>query len=640
MNSAELSQLAEEVASPILIQVPEDSSDGTVRLFAPSTWSVERLQRWVARRWPDGLGILDSTRSDRLQDPSVGGHPVVAVRLRAGVQHPTPDDTLARFWSAASPELQQATLFLCELAGSLSGPRRRQLQRLVPRVASAGAALYCLVGLPEDRERRKADLNFVWALASQHQAGFVAGGPRMELVLPRTVVSQTNFAAIIPGGFEPTPQEIAQVQEVDIPILRAVVLLAPEDLGERRLRPAIWVDVSHRPDIKDIVRIHRFEPEGGDLDSAWGADFSPDAQHLILRGEFRRPASARFSLKFTLPRHLEWLDEVVRQRQLTMITSSPPASWSGSLDDEALHDLLSQSITLDIPTADDLSAFLLAWRRRYARFYGLPEEEGESDERMIVSKMLEIMPEEEQRLWLDSHYRHVVLGDVVAAVTYPGREDRLEAAISVIDRAVEAGLAHLGVPRGAINLPIRVEPRAVGRNAAKLEECSLILSSSYLRMLPRYYSSLEPAFRTWLHESIHARQPYADDWRSEFESWEGYEEGLADGMANVLCRWAGAIIPETTDYIAYVQAYEALAAVLQMSTWALMRRLWGFPTGRLREGLLSVVEAWYRQLTGRELSAEAVSRLRSVGDALFATGRTEPDRSDREVEALWRGALE
>jgi len=42
----------------------------------------------------------------------------------------------------------------------------------------------------------------------------------------------------------------------------------------------------------------------------------------------------------------------------------------------------------------------------------------------------------------------------------------------------------------------------VGRNAVKLEECSLIFSSSYLRMLPRYYSSLEPAFRTWLHESI------------------------------------------------------------------------------------------------------------------------------------------
>jgi len=250
------------------------------------------------------------------------------------------------------------------------------------------------------------------------------------------------------------------------------------------------------------------------------------------------------------------------------------------------------------------------------------------------------MPPIERRFWLDPRYRQIILGDVVAAITVPGREDRLEEAVAVVDRAIDVGLTHLGVPRGPIDLPIRVEPRAVGRNAVKREECSLILSSTYFRMLPRLYSSLEPAFRTWLHESIHARQPYVDNWRSEFEEWEGYEEGLADAMANVLCQWAGAVIPETTDYVAYVQAYQALAAVLQLSTWALLRRLWVFPTGRVREGLPTVVEAWYRQLTRRELSAEAVRRLRSVGDELFVTGRTEPDRSDREVEALWRGALE
>ena len=257
-----------------------------------------------------------------------------------------------------------------------------------------------------------------------------------------------------------------------------------------------------------------------------------------------------------------------------------------------------------------------------------------------VASILHALPEESRRFWLDPRCRHVILGDVVAAVTDAERADRLAEAVSVVDRAVEVGLAHLGVPRAAINYPIRVEPRAVGRNAVKLEECSLVLSSSYLRMLPRYYSSLEPAFRTWLHESIHARQPYAGDWRVEFEAWEGYEEGLADGMANVLCGWAGATIPEATDYVAYVQAYQTLTAVLQISMWTLLRRLWEFPTGRVREGLPSVVEAWYRELTGRGLSSDAAGRLQSTADTLFATGRTALDRSDREVEALWRGALE
>jgi len=249
------------------------------------------------------------------------------------------------------------------------------------------------------------------------------------------------------------------------------------------------------------------------------------------------------------------------------------------------------------------------------------------------------MPEEGQRFWLDVRYRHVLLGDIVAAVTYPGREDRLDEAVAVVDRAIEVGLAHLGVPRGAINLPIRVEPRTLGRNAAKHEDCTLVLSSSYFRLLPRYYSSPEPAFRTWLHESIHARQAYDDAWRAEFEPWEGYEEGLADGMANVLCGWADAIIPETTDYVAYVQAYRTLAAVLQMPMWELLRQVWPFPTGQVRSGLLTTVEERYYQLTGRRLTSATTSRFQSTADALFITGRTEVDRSDREVEALWREIL-
>jgi hypothetical protein len=219
------------------------------------------------------------------------------------------------------------------------------------------------------------------------------------------------------------------------------------------------------------------------------------------------------------------------------------------------------------------------------------------------------MPEEARQFWVDARYRHIVLGDVVASVTYPERLDRLEAAVSVVDRAIEIGLGHLGVPRGAINHPVRVEPRALGRNAVKYEDCSLILSSSYLRLLPRLYSSLDPAFRTWVHESIHARQPYSMDWRAEYEQWEGYEEGLADGMADVLCTWAGAVIPEATDYVAYNQAYRALAAVLQMPPWNLLRRIWSAPTGRVRTHFTAVVDERYYELAGHALSNVVSGRL-------------------------------
>jgi hypothetical protein len=267
-------------------------------------------------------------------------------------------------------------------------------------------------------------------------------------------------------------------------------------------------------------------------------------------------------------------------------------------------------------------------------------EEHDAPSTSFISHILETMPEGGRQFWLDARYRHVLLGDVVAGATVPGREDLLDGAVASVDQAIEVGLSHLGIPRGPINLPVRVEPRAVGRNAAKYEDCRLVFSSSYFRMLPRYYSSLEPAFRTWLHESIHARQPYDPSWRVEFEPWEGYEEGLADGMANILCSWAKAFIPETTDYVAYVQAYRALAAVLQVSLWALLRQIWDAPTGRVRETLLTVVDEQYHKLTGLHLSTDAVSRLRRIADTLFTTGRTEIDRPDGEVEELWTGALE
>ena len=270
----------------------------------------------------------------------------------------------------------------------------------------------------------------------------------------------------------------------------------------------------------------------------------------------------------------------------------------------------------------------------------LPEEERAVPEAAIVDGLLDAMPEEGRRFWLDARYRRVVLEDVVAAVTYPGREDRLDEAVAVVDRAVEIGLAHLGIPRGPIDLPVRIEPRAVGRNAVKLEDCRIVLSATYLRLLPRLYSSPDVALRTWLHESIHARQPYDLSWRAEFESWEGYEEGLADGLANILCDWAHALILETTDYVAYVQAYRALAAVLQMTMWALLRRLWSVPTAQVRATLLTVVDDQYHRLTGLRLPPESMSQLQRTADAMFVTGRTEVERSDHEVEEQWRGALE
>jgi hypothetical protein len=232
----------------------------------------------------------------------------------------------------------------------------------------------------------------------------------------------------------------------------------------------------------------------------------------------------------------------------------------------------------------------------------------------------------------------VALGDIVAAIEHEHRRGDIDEADDLVDGAVEAGLAALGLPRGPIQRPVELVPRALGRNGIKLPDCRLVISATYLRVLRNLYRSYDPALHTWIHESLHARQQYARDFLEEFGPWEGYEEGLADGLADLICGSVGMDTGET-DYVSYVRAYEALALVLEVSPWALWGALWAFPVGRVRAGLVEVVDARWRERTGQPLSSERAVELLAVADQLFATGRAQDNMPNSALEARWRTVL-
>ncbi|HLZ29775.1 MAG TPA: hypothetical protein VKV73_20845 [Chloroflexota bacterium] len=635
-----LASLSIEIDRPIAVNLPRQGTS-TTTVLAPPSWSAQRLRDWVARRrgfLEAEFGAIGSIASP---SGSAADRPLLVARLTPGVNHPSLDETLVRFWQGASPEQMAATLIDCDISGPLNAPRRRQLTRLVGMASKADATLNCIVDISETPERRQADLTFGYDLAVRSGAGFAAAGNRMEILLPRPPDDELGDFFGSDGIITPTPEQIDEIYRISVPIRRVIGITDAHTIGTDRPTPVVWLDASTRPDIADLPRVHQYEPGGGDTEVRWGLLFRLEEQQVVLMCEFIRPVHTEFSVLFSLPKHLSFLEEVVRQNQLMIgVGESPPLGRTGMLSDEERVDLLQRAIVFVGVTTEQLSSILRNWRQDYARFYRIPEvDDAETgDVPRTIIEITDRMPPEVRELWTNDRQREFAFGEIVAALEYPHRSLGLDDAVEQVDRAVVVGLAQFGMPRGPLRAPVAVVPRSLGHNAIKLQDCSLVVSSTYLRTLKRLYGTVDPAFRTWVHESIHARQPYANGFLDEWEAYEGYEEGMADGLSGLLCGWAR-METLTTDYEAYVRGYAALAKVLAVPLWSLLRPLWDYPMGRVRFGLPRVVALRWHQLMGAEITADREQALLRAGDRVFASGRTRLDLSDSDLEELWRAAL-
>ncbi len=77
--------------------------------------------------------------------------------------------------------------------------------------------------------------------------------------------------------------------------------VAMEALSGRKKVPFLVLDLSHRPDVAELLRVHSEMPPG-DAISSWAAS-SKYKDRLFLEIEFERPARLRFIVELLFERH-------------------------------------------------------------------------------------------------------------------------------------------------------------------------------------------------------------------------------------------------------------------------------------------------------------------------------------------------
>jgi hypothetical protein len=144
-----------------------------------------------------------------------------------------------------------------------------------------------------------------------------------------------------------------------------------------------------------------------------------------------------------------------------------------------------------------------------------------------------------------------------------------------IDAAVVEILAAAGLPRGPINKLVAESFRR-GWFGRKAEDCRLLIDVGEFALLPGDARS-DSLLKTWVHESLHARQPYAAGFRQEWRDVAGFEEGMVEGLTHAAVIDLLGLQPAVTSYRYYVAAYRSLAAALEIDIEQFWRVLWPFP---------------------------------------------------------------
>jgi len=198
-----------------------------------------------------------------------------------------------------------------------------------------------------------------------------------------------------------------------------------------------------------------------------------------------------------------------------------------------------------------------------------------------------------------------------------------------LDEAIVKGMRALGLRRGGGRGVLR------GR---KTPDCHIHINTLFIEQMLAPRGAPDGIFKTWIHESLHARRPYATEEvrAAEYPDYQGYEEGLVEGLARWIVRdKAGMAYLEA--YPFYVWAYETLAAVLEMDVLDLWRNLWRYPFGEIRGAFPGeVYQLWYNR-TGHRISE---AKLRGLADRFFASRQRPHTISDEDMRAMWREALD
>ncbi len=214
----------------------------------------------------------------------------------------------------------------------------------------------------------------------------------------------------------------------------------------------------------------------------------------------------------------------------------------------------------------------------------------------------------------------------------------LQGHVARVDRAVEVALDVLRLRRGPVR-EVRVEAAGRGWAGRKHPDCTIILDALVLRHSLRILDCPDAVLQTWVHESIHARQPYRVTAPSEHRDLRGYEEGLAEGLARLILQAKAGVKIFGGGFEYYVVAYRGLAEALGVGVEQLWRELWRYPTGQVRAGFSDVVRRLYETRAGQQLTPVRRRRLQVLADSQFQTARAGHDADASQIAELWKAVL-
>jgi hypothetical protein len=239
------------------------------------------------------------------------------------------------------------------------------------------------------------------------------------------------------------------------------------------------------------------------------------------------------------------------------------------------------------------------------------------------------------RLWSDADERRRAIQDLVDLL---GSDDvRARSAVDRIDRAVAEALHLLALPRAPIRqVEIVAGPGPLGQ---KWPDCTLQLNGDRMRALLTVPRGPDTTFRTWVHESIHGRQPFTAPYRTEYAQTPGYEEGLAEGLARFVVREQGGLDPIQPSYNYYVAAYRTAAQAVGIDAEQLWRLLFRAAPGTVRGDFTGAADA-LRQ--ARSLAAFTAGQRRNLlvaADRMFGLDRLNAVPNEDAMIQMWRVAL-
>jgi hypothetical protein len=247
-----------------------------------------------------------------------------------------------------------------------------------------------------------------------------------------------------------------------------------------------------------------------------------------------------------------------------------------------------------------------------------------------------LLPGAAGRIWRDAEERRHTIDAIVEALDGTDAS-LLQDAIWRMDDAIVAGLMALWFPRGRVRA-VEIERSAVMWAGRKDPACTLFLSATALRRNLRL-AQPNAVFRTWIHESLHARQPYAAGYAEEYRRTPGYEEGLVEGLSRELLLAVGGFVDVGGSFDYYVTAWQTLARLMSVPVYAVWQRLWTEPPGRVRANFAAAVNDLQQRQGKPVVSGVGLARLAAIADTLFSPARARAVPDTMMIERTWRLVL-